>query len=357
MWFAVKRLALGLVLIAGAAAVLLATDVRRSGRTGMPRIGIFQHASVPVLDDGVRGMIDGLSANGYRNGETAVITLYNAQGEAATAVTIARQLTDGSFDLVITSSTLSLQAVANANKSGRTMHVFGIVSDPYAAGVGLDPADPWGHPRHLVGQGILFPVSEVFDTARRMLPSLKTIGVAWDPAQANSRRFVEDARVVCAKLNIELLEAQVESTAGVREAIDSVISRGAQAVWVGGDITVSTAIDTVITACRQAHIPVFSMLPGDPRRGTLFDIGFDYYKAGWLCGELAAQILKGKDPATIPIRDTKDLVDRFLLINQKALLGLKDPWQAPDDLLRTANIVVDAAGEPHENVKDNSKKR
>src|SRR5262249_12319045 len=154
----------------------------------------------------------------------------------------------------------SLQAVANANKSGRTMHVFGIVSDPYAAGVGLDPADPWGHPRHLVGQGILFPVSEVFDTARRMLPSLKTVGVAWDPAQANSRRFVEDARVVCAKLNIELLEAQVESTAGVREAIDSVISRGAQAVWVGGDITVSTAIDTVITACRQAHIPVFSML-------------------------------------------------------------------------------------------------
>jgi putative ABC transport system substrate-binding protein len=357
MWFVVKRLALGLVLIAGAAAVLLATDVRRSGRTGMPRIGILQHASVPVLDDGVRGMIDGLSANGYRNGETASITLYNAQGEAATANAIAREMTDGRFDLVMTSSTPSLQAVANANKSGRTMHVFGIVADPYAAGVGLDPANPLGHPRHLVGQGILFPVSEVFATARRMLPSLKTVGVAWDPAQANSRRFVEDARAVCAKLNIELLEAQVESTAGVREATDSLISRGAQAIWVGGDITVSNAIDTVIAACRQAHIPVFSMLPGDPRRGTLFDIGFDYYEAGCLCGELAAQILKGTDPATIPIRDTNDLVDRFLLINKKALLGLKDPWQAPGDLLRTANIVVDEAGEPHENIKDNSKKR
>ena len=99
------------------------------------------------------------------------------------------------------------------------------------------------------------------------------------------------------------------------------------------------------------------MLPGDPKRGTLFDIGFDYYQAGWLCGELAAQILKGADPATIPIRDTKDLVPRFLLINRKALLGLKDPWQAPDDLLRTADIVVDEAGVPHETGKNISKKR
>src|SRR5262252_519486 len=204
MWFAVKRLALGLVLIAGAAAVLLATDVRRSGSTATPRIGILQHASIPVLDDSVRGIIDGLSANGYRNGETAHITLFNAQGEAATANAIAREMTDGRFDLVITSSTLSLQAVANANKSGRTMHVFGIVADPYACGVGLDPADPLGHPRHLVGQGIMFPVRDIFDMARRMLPSLKTVGVAWDPAQANSRRFVEDARVACAKLGIEL---------------------------------------------------------------------------------------------------------------------------------------------------------
>src|SRR5690242_10600572 len=117
MWFAVKRLSLGLVLIAGAAAVLLATDVRRSGPSEMPRIGILQHASMPALDDGVRGITDGLSANGYRNGETARITVFNAQGEAATANAIAREMTNGRFDLVITSSTPSLQAVANANKA------------------------------------------------------------------------------------------------------------------------------------------------------------------------------------------------------------------------------------------------
>ena len=51
MWFAVKRLFLGLTLIAAAAAVLLATDVRRSGPPERPRIAILQHASLPVLDE------------------------------------------------------------------------------------------------------------------------------------------------------------------------------------------------------------------------------------------------------------------------------------------------------------------
>jgi len=289
----------------------------------------------------VRGILDGLAAKGYRNGETADITLYNAQGEAATGNAIAREMTDGRFDLLITSSTLSLQAVANANKAGRTPHVFGIVADPYVAGVGLDPADPMAHPRHMVGQGLLFPVSEAFGTARRMFPRLRSVGVAWDPAQVNSRRFIEDARRVCKELGIDLMEAQVENTAGVRRAIDSLIGRGAQAIWVGGDLTVSSAIDTVLASCRQARIPVFSQLPGDPRRGTLFDVGFDYYQAGVVLGELAAQVLAGADPATLPIRDARDLVPRRLFLNRQALRGLKDPWQIPDDLAREPTAVVE----------------
>jgi putative ABC transport system substrate-binding protein len=355
MWFVVKRLSLGLLLIAAASAILLATDSGKSG--SLPRIGILQHASVPVLDDSVRGILDGLREKGYRDGETAHISVFNAQGEMPTANTIASDLTGGRFDLIITTSTMSLQAVANANKSRRVMHVFGIVADPYSSGVGLDAANPLVHPRYMVGQGILFPAGEVFVTARLLLPSLKSVGVAWDPAQSNSRRFVDDARIECKKLGIVLLEAQVENTAGVKEAIQSLIDRGAQGVWIGGDITVASATDTVITTCRQARIPVFSMLPGDPKRGTIFDMGFDFYQAGQLCGELAAQILNGADPTTIPIRDAADLVPRTLFLNRKALLGLKDPWQFPDDLVRRADVVVDEAGVLHQASKDKSRKK
>jgi hypothetical protein len=149
MLFALKRLSLGLTLIAAASALLLAMDMHRraGGAQRLPQIAILQHASVPALDDGVRGMIAGLEAKGFSDGVKAVIAKYNAEGDAATASAIAREITDGRYNLVLTSSTPSLQAVANANKDGRTIHVFGIVADPYVAGVGLDRDHPLAHPR------------------------------------------------------------------------------------------------------------------------------------------------------------------------------------------------------------------
>src|SRR5262245_3833541 len=181
MWFAVKRLLLGMLLIAAGSGVLLLTDVRPPGADGRPRprIAILQQASTPILDEGVRGMIDGLAEKGYPNGATADIKTFNAEGDIATANTIAREITDGDFDLVITSSTPSLQVVANANRAGRAMHVFGIVADPYVADVGLDRADPLKHPRHMVGLSTWMPITDVLRIAKQMDPGLKRIGLAW----------------------------------------------------------------------------------------------------------------------------------------------------------------------------------
>jgi ABC-type uncharacterized transport system substrate-binding protein len=348
MWFVPRRLALGIVLITAASGVLLISDVKHTG--GKPRIAILLHASVPVLEDCVSGMIAGLAEKGLRDGETAQITLYNAQGDMTTANAIAREITDGRYDLVLTSSTPSMQAVANANQAGRTIHVFGAVADAYAAGVGLDRADPLKHPRHLVGQNSLLPVSEPMRLARRMLPGLKIIGVAWNPAEDNSRLFTSKAREACAELGLTLIEAQVENTPAVVEAIHSLIGRGAQAVWVGGDSTVNSAMDTILAITRQARIPVFTINPAKPDRGTLFDIGLDFFAAGRQAGLLAADILEGADPATIPIREITEVVPTLFYINQRVLKGLKENWSVPEDLLSRANVVVDDQGS-HENSK------
>ena len=60
IWSAARRLALGLALIVIASAVLLLSDRGQRTRTSAAhilRIAIVQHASTPVLDEGVRGMV------------------------------------------------------------------------------------------------------------------------------------------------------------------------------------------------------------------------------------------------------------------------------------------------------------
>lgn len=335
MWLALKRLALGVALIVLVSSVLLVSDWgrRRSGADGVRHLAILQHASTPALDSGVEGMIASLAQAGFVEGASVVIRRYNAENDMATANAIAKQITNGDYDLVLTASTISMQAVANANRAGTTMHVFGLVSDPFSAGVGLSGDDPFRHPRHLVGYGTLQPVAEAFALARRLRPGLETVGTVWNPSEANSQAQLALARATCERLGIGLLEAAVDATPAVGEAASSLVGRDVQAIWIPGDVTVLTAVDAVVSAARKGRIPVFTSIPGNAERGALFDLGADYHEVGRLAGELAAEILRGVDPATIAV---KNVLPQTLRLNPAALAGLKDRWQVPDDVRRLA---------------------
>jgi len=289
-----KRLAIGFLLIAAASAALLLSDLERRVATSreIPRVGLLQHASTMLLDEGTRGAIDALAENGFVEGKTIVIDKFNAHGDISVGNSIAKEMVSARYDLLLTMSTLSLQAVANANRGGKTVQVFGLVADPVVAGVGVRRVNSLDHPRNLVGIGSFLPVDEAFKIARKMFPALRTVGVAWNPAEANSRAFVEKARETCQQMDIELLEANVENSNSVLEAENSLVARGAEALWIGGDVTVSVAADSVVSVGRRARIPVFSITPGKPDRGTLFDYGADFYQLGRGTGALAARMLR-----------------------------------------------------------------
>ena len=326
--------------------MLLIADLERRARGPgkVSRIAIVQHANTPVLDEGIEGLLAGLNERGYRDGENLVIQRFNAQGDMPTGVAIARQVTAGDFDLVITSSTPSMQAVANNNRDGKIRHVFFLVADPFASGIGLDRSNPAKHPAHIVGQGVMAPVDESFRIARDSMPALKTVGVAWNPSESNSLVFTTKARETAKAMGLTLLEANVDSTSAVSEAISSLISRGAEAIWIGGDNTVIAAVDIVVSTARRGGVPVFTILPGKPERGTLFDIGPNFFEAGRQAALLTADILEGADMAAIPIRDVMDLVPAFLAVNKVAMKGLHDPWTFTDATIKRATVTVDEAG-------------
>jgi len=343
MKFVLKRLILGVLLIVAASAALLLSDLgRRSMKAhSLPRLGLLQHASTMLLDDGTRGTIDALAERGFVDGKSIVIEQFNAHGDIAVGNSIAAEMVAARYDLLVTMSTLSLQAVANANRGGKTVQVFGLVADPAVAGVGISWEDPLKHPANLVGYGSFLPVPDAFKVAREMFPALKRVGVAWNPAEANSRAFVEKAREYCQQVGIELLEANVENSNSVLESEESLVARGAEALWVGGDVTVSVATDSVVEVGKRARIPVFTITPGRPDRGTLFDYGADFYQIGRQTGTLAAEILRGADPKKIPIRNE---VPTYFVVNTTALAGLRQGWRIPKSLLDRANTVVDEAG-------------
>ena len=339
-----KRLALGLILILLASATLLYTDVgSREARkdTGGPiRVALVGHASVRALEDGANGAIEALAARGYADRDRIQLSRFCAENDIATANTIAREVTSGSYDFILSMSTISLQTVAGANKTGaKTRHVFGLVSDPYGAGVGISRENHLEHPPYLTGYGCLQPVESIFRMARVMRPGLQRVGLVWNAAEANSVAQTTIARRVCSDLGIELIEANADSSTGAIEAAGSVLARGAEAIWISGDITVSTASEPIIAAAKKTGIPVFSSLPLTIKSGALFDLGANYVEVGRTVGEMAADVLDGKDPATIPV---ENYVPEAFLYNETALEGLRDRWTIPDSVRAKADGYITA---------------
>lgn len=346
-----RRLAVGLVAIAGASATLLGADLgsRRgaapatTGAAPVPRVALVQHASLEAIDDGVQGVVDALAQRGFRAGETVQLSRYNAQGDVATANAIARQVVADPVDLVVSISTISLQTVASANRSQSAprRHVFGLVTNPLAAGVGVTGPNPSDHPPYLAGLGSLPPVRELFELVLQVRPTVRRIGLVWNPAESNSEAATKLARTVSGELGLTLVEGNAESATAAGEVTRAVLARGVDVLWLGPDITVTTAVNVVVEAARREGVPVVSSIPALAEKGAILALGANYEDLGFVVGMLAADVLDGRDPATIPVVSWMPVE---LHVNLEATRGLRDPWAIPDAVVRRARVVTDAAG-------------
>ena len=332
----------GLGAIALAAAVLLLSDLPKAAKTEKTfKVAMLQMASQPVMDEGANGVISGLEKAGFAQGGSLVLSRFNAEGDMATANSMANELVSGRYDLVITLSTSCLQAVGNANRRGSVRHVFGLVSDPTVAGVGIEK-EPLAHPAHMVGIGTMPPAGKSFQIAREMNPKLKRVGVVWNPAEVNSEIATKVARETCKQLGIELIEANAENASAVKEAVASVVARDVDALWIGGDVTVLAAVDVVLQAARQAKIPVFTCIPGNAAKGAIFDVGANYGEVGLLVGSMASKVLNGEEIKQIP---WETAIPPKLFINTTATKDLNDTWTIPQSLLDQADSIIDESGE------------
>ncbi len=321
-----KRLWLIVLLIILTSSILLISDMKQrvsSEKSTTPKIAIMQISSTPVLDAAVEGAIDRLKSNQLCANDMKNIHLFNAQGDFATANAIAKEITNGDYDLVITFSTLALQVFSKANLTTQKTHVFGTVTDPYGAGVGIKGPNPEDHPPYMTGIGTFQPVKRAFKIAKEFNPKIKKIGVVWNPGEQCSEACTMLAREVCTELGITLVEANAGNTSEVPEALRSVLSKGVDALWIGGDTVASASTQLIINLCMQNKIPVFTHDPSDTEKGTLFGLGANYYTVGQYTADMAIEVIKGKNPSEFRI---ENVIPEKFTVNEEVLKKLAGNW-------------------------------
>jgi ABC-type uncharacterized transport system substrate-binding protein len=301
------------------------------------RIATFRINSNLVLKKTEDGVLDVIrKSDAFKKGNIEIRS-FCAEGDMPTANAIASNIVSDNFNIVVSISTPALQAMANANKDGKVLNVFCAIADPVAAGVGITGPAANQHPPRLVGIGTFQPVEGLFRMARLMKPDLRKVGVVWCTSEASSEACVKKARIVCKELGIELVEMNVESSSQVYEAALAVSSQGVEALWIGGDNVVESAMEMLIRAAQKSRIPVISNNPEHVFRGSMVNLGANYFEVGQIAGKLIIDLMNGLPSDQIEI---KNIVPEKLTINDSVRKLMKDKWNIPENLFVRAETIV-----------------
>lgn len=253
---------------------------------------IVEHPALDAVRDGVR---DALAEEGFRDGQEIRFIYESAQGQPSIAAQIAAQFVGDNVNVIVPIATPSAQAAVAATTTIPV--VFAAVTDPVAAGLVTDLAHPGGN---VTGVSDLTPVADQFALIKEIVPDMDTIGVLYNPAEANAVVLIDLLKAAAAEAGVTVVEATAANTAAVQAAAASLAGR-VDAIYLPTDNTIITALDAVIGVAEDAQIPLFSGDNESVRAGTIASIGFDYYEHGKQAGRLVARILRGENPGDIPV--------------------------------------------------------
>ncbi|WP_420791509.1 ABC transporter substrate binding protein [Enterovibrio qingdaonensis] len=305
-----------LIMSACCAATLFTVPFTASADTA--KVAVSQIVEHPALDATRQGLLDGLKKLGYVEGENLDFSYQTAQGNPAIAVQIARQYVGERPDVLVGIATPSAQALVAATKSIPV--VFTAVTDPVGAKLIKDMEKPNAN---VTGLSDLSPVAQHVALAKELLPNMTSIGVVYNPGEANAVALVELLREAADAQGLKVIEGTALKSADVQSAAQIVASQ-ADAIYAPTDNTVASAIDALVGASNQAGKPVIGGATSYIPNGAVAALGFDYYQIGVQTADYVAALLKGEEVANLP---AKVAVGSDLAINLKAAqkLGITVP--------------------------------
>ena len=314
---------------ASAAALLLgacSASVSDSAASGAPSggagfsIGITQITTHPSLDAAREGFKKAFEDAGLE----VKFDEQNAQGDQATATSIASKFAGADLDLVLAIATPSAQAAAQAITG--TPILFTAVTDPVSAQL-VDSLDAPGS--NVTGTTDMNPVADQISLVKQFAPGAKSVGIIYSSGEVNSEVQVELAKEAADKEGLEVVETTVTNSSEVQQAAQDLASK-VDAIYVPTDNTVVSAFASVVQSAEDAKIPLIAGEGDSVANGGLATYGIDYFELGRQTGEMAIKILTEKaDPATMPVQSQSEYA---LTVNTTTLkaIGLEMPAELAD---------------------------
>jgi len=278
------------------------------------RIAVIVSSDDAPYKEAVGGFHEHLAKQGLQ----PTYEFLNLGSDPSRARATMQKVKQGGYTLIFTLGSLATDAAAREIGdlpivAGLILRTDGLKKVPNLTGVALD-----------------LPVDVQLAWIQKILPQARTIGVVYNPEE--NKKKIESAAKAAQKMGLTLETQEVRSSQEVPDALARVAKR-AQILWGVADSTVTSPqmARAILLFSVQNSIPVAGPSVTWARAGALYSLDSDYRDIGAQCGEMAAKVLKGAAPQTIP-PETPGTVKYSLNLNAARQMKLS----LPDEILHGA---------------------
>ncbi len=298
----------------------------------MKKVYINQIVQHPALDITVRGIIDGLEQNGYVNSKNVEIRVESAQASAALASQIATKFVNQGADIVVGVGTVPAQSFLKYTKENRARLVFSSVTDPIQAGIVQNLEKPT---QNISGVSNFVDLEPQLQLFQKIQPQLKTLGILYNPGEANSLSIYKRLQKICQTMGIKLVAQSANKTGDIPQAAIKLAS-SVDAIFISNDNTALAALPSIIAITNKVKIPVYVSDTDAVELGALAALGPNQYQVGLQTGKMVARGLNGEALNTIPV-EFANQTELYLNKDAAALLGIK----LPEAIIAKASKIIE----------------
>lgn len=315
-------------------ALAIAGVVTSGASAQTKRIAIAGWGPHPTLNETIAGFKKGLAEGGFVEGRDVTFDETNVNFDAALIPQMLTRLAGAQPDLMVTVATPVSIAARNQLRTRSFPIVFMPIADPVHAR--LVPSWDKGD-RLMTGSSVALDYAAGLAFFKGLLPDMKRLGVLYDTGDDSSKAAVDGMEAAAAGRGIAILKIGVDNPNELSQRVQSAVGQ-VDALFTVASGRIQQGMAAISATADRAKLPVVTSIPDAVRQNyALAAFAVSFAQSGEAAGRIAARVLKGTDPATIPpYRATA--AEHVPMINSRKLatLGLKVPVG-----LAACNCLVD----------------
>jgi putative ABC transport system substrate-binding protein len=283
-------------LLGGAAAAL---PLPVSAQPRMPLVGFLNSASPETYRFNADSFREGLAKGGFVEGRNVLIEERWARGNYDALPALAAELVArGVVAIAATGDVASARAAQHA--SGTVPVVFTIGGDPVRFGLVKSLNRPGGHVTGILFNQNVLSAKRV-ELLREIAPSVSRVALLMNPTNPNTDIERMDAEAGASKLGLDTVTLNARNAREIDAAFEQLLVAKADGIITATDPITLDRREQIVEFANRHKLPVVGFVRQFAAVGGLMSYG---PSISWMyrqAGEYVAQILKGTNPAELPV--------------------------------------------------------